>query len=65
MIRLCLQILNNCGRNLNGSNMHDMWIINLLHTKHSESEFEFPWWNICDRDAIEMPASVKRLVITK
>jgi len=43
------KMMKNHSNSLNGSNMHDLWVLEQLSTKACESEFEYPWQNTCDR----------------
>ena len=43
-------MMNNHSNNLNGSNMHDLWVLKRLCTKACENEFHYPWHNMCDSD---------------
>jgi hypothetical protein len=47
--------------NLNGTNMHDLWVIKWQRSTACESEFDYPWWNICDSDDIKNLPSVASL----
>ena len=57
--------MNNRNNNLTGSNMCGLWVIKWLRSRACESEFDYPWQNICDSDDMERISSVTSLISTK
>jgi hypothetical protein len=53
---------NNRSIDRNGTNMYDLWVINWQCSTACESEFGYPWWNICNSDDTEDQPSVASLV---
>jgi hypothetical protein len=56
--------MNNRSKNLNGSNMYDLWVIKWLCSKARENKSDYPWQNICDSDDMENLPSMTNLVAT-